>query len=120
MPTVFPVGSGTEARIKCAIQPGKLIGFYSVEWSNASSPNTELISLRGGQTFNNINSDRYSIDPVDLSLIISDISPTDAGDYVCILSVDGGDRETGIRTYDQTPHLNLTLVVFGKRKCLYS
>ncbi len=113
MQTVFPVGSGTEARLKCAVRPGKLIGFYSVEWSNASNPNEILISLRGGQTSGDSNNDRYSIDTADLSLIISDVSPSDAGDYVCVLGVDGGNRASGEMIYEQTRSVNLTLRVFG-------
>ena len=96
----------------CAIQPGKLVELYIAIWSNATSGEV-LVEFRMGMPRISTNSERYSVDPSDLSLVISEVTPADTGEYVCVLGVNGADRADGDMFYEQTRSINITLMVFG-------
>ena len=110
--------SGNEARLPCAIQPGRLVGFYIATWRNATSGEV-LVDFRMGMPRTNANFERYSVDPNDLSLIISEVTPADTGEYVCVLGVNGADRADGDMFYEQTHSINITLMVFGMSVILH-
>ena len=114
--TVHPVASRSEARLPCAIQPGKLVDLYIVQWSKVSGE--RIIEFRSGMPLTNLDPKRYRVDSTDLSLRIADVVPADGGDYRCVLSVRGPDRADAEMFYEQTRYVNITLVVFGMYKYL--
>lgn len=112
---MVPVASGTKARLSCLVQPGRLVTFYSVKWFNSSG--VVLIHFQYDTTRINLDPERYRVDPGDLSLLISAVTPADTDNYRCVLGVRGRDRADAEMVYEETRNVNISLVVFGKILC---
>ena len=112
---------GETARLECGIQPGALAGQYFARWFNGTSGrilyNYPSHSQRSADpSLEMSDSPRYTIDPSDLSLMISNIQRNDSFEsYRCEVGVEDP-RSPGRMTYfyELTRSYNIGLEVVGK------
>ena len=114
---------GERARLRCGIQPGALTGQYYATWLNGTrtiynypAPSQRLADPSSQMTVDS----RYSIDPSDLSLIITNVQLGDALQmYHCELGVEDP-RSRNTHIYSLTRSHNISLKVLSKyTKCFY-
>ena len=109
-PTFAVVGQSQPVQLNCAISPGNLLQQYFVTWYKAD----DIIYRFNVDGSVDGDLERYSHNPSNLALIISNVGLDDASDnYHCVLTVVNprtGDSES----YDILRNLNIRLVVLGK------
>ena len=98
-PVYFLVGE--TARLECGVQPGALADQYFARWFNGTSGRTlHNYPPPSRQSANpSLESPRYTIDPSDLSLMISNVQRNDSFEsYRCEVGVEDP-RSPGRTTY---------------------
>ena len=112
---------GETARLQCGIQPGALAGQYFARWFNGTSgrilydyPSPSQRSAN--PSLERSENPRYTIDPSDLSLMISNVQRNDSFEsYRCEVGVEDP-RGPGRMTYfyELTSNYNIGLKVVGE------
>ena len=107
---------GRSVQLDCRIAPGNLLQQYYVSW-DISGQTIYRTTPNGPPQFVD---NRYSHNPSNLSLIISDVQLSDAStQYHCVLSV--VDPNTMIeRTYNILENFDISLNVLGKCICYHA
>ena len=109
VPTTVFTRLGSQARLRCPQQPGFLIQYYSIVWSNSSS-NTVLATYPRPP---NVGESRYLVDEATLDLLIDEASLLDSdSNYQCHLKV--FDPQDNFLAHPYPPSDNITLTVYGK------
>ena len=106
-PPVYAI-LGEPVQLNCIISPGQLLQQYSIMWDRAGT-----VIYRSRDSPPTVD-DRYSIDPLDLSLIIDNVQLEDANEaYHCGLTV--ADPNV-MQTYEYTnlQFYDIQLIVLGK------
>ena len=116
--TTFTATSGDRIVLQCAIQPGALLEYYSVEWMK---DNVLIAKARNPHDIAIVDS-RYSIDRASYSLTIDDVNGNDSSiNYQCALFVTN--PITNVRQelkFSQNRDVLLSLRVLGKSNNYYS
>ena len=112
--TTFTARVGDTAVLRCPIEPGALLQFYSVIWMKDST----MIGAHeraNYQNFMSIDPERYDIDD-DYSLLIHSVNANDSSsNYKCVLSVTypRTDTKHELQPYRQVHEIPLTLNIIG-------
>ena len=101
-----------EVQLHCAIDPGMLIQQYFVTWYKSD----DVIYKISSNGYITTNSERYSHNPSNLALVISDVEMDDtSNNYHCVLEVvdplsPGGENPS----YNVLKTIDIPLRVLGK------
>ena len=106
--TTFTARVGDTAVLRCPIEPGALLQFYSVTWMKDSTSIAKRVNY---QNFMSIDPERYDIDD-DYSLLIHSVDANDSSStYKCVLSVTY--PRTSTKQELQIHEIPLTLNIIG-------
>ena len=110
-PTVFAL-VGQQVQLRCPISPGALIRQYFVTWSISDRAIYRTEPNEDPQT----NSERYDLNPSNLSLIINSVQLEDASNqYRCVLTVlDPNSPSRQTLSYNTLRNVDIPLRVLGE------
>ena len=113
-PLVIAAKEGSPARISCPEQPGFLLQYYSITWTNNSTGQT--IAKRNPQMPDQLADDRFRVDEETLDLLIGTVRLTDSTLVQCELMVRDPQDEYRISSYVS---LSVRLIVYSKQRYLF-